>query len=408
MGGIYEQSYITLAAALASGDDIGFLQTSAERHSYISHQVDLSDFGKGDQARVRRIHDYRTITTPHLLDGRAWTLQEALLPPRLLTFSVAVFFECRQGNSCECGSGLLPDPFAAEPKVFRKPDRAAYAKFIRKELDSFELYEYWTSNIVQEYSLRKLTKQNDRILALHAMTSKFKLVSGDTYLAGLWKNELAYTLAWHTPSRYDPTPQIAPSWSWASVDGSIGYAFDLDKGEYFRKQVKFVHAEVDVSPTGELRRGELHIQAFICWGQLEIDWVLSENSYHLKYAIKYENQAYGQVSSINDPESGSLVFLDSFVTQTEEINYMTRRSLPHLHRSSRRDTPHINSSTRVCCALLGHLYGQEETRYFLILATDPRKAGVYYRLGLIQVEKTLDEDLSPWFGEMDQQVIIIK
>ncbi|RSL68613.1 hypothetical protein CEP54_002647 [Fusarium duplospermum] len=51
----------------------------------------------------------------------------------------------------------------------------------------------------------------------------FEKVTGDEYLAGLWKSRFAAMLAWrvHSPGPLRSPGYRAPSWSWASVDGPV-------------------------------------------------------------------------------------------------------------------------------------------------------------------------------------------
>jgi len=75
MASIYEDSYLTLAVALSSGDSHGFLGLDDDRLVYASQQV------KGVKTtRIRNIHDYRTLQSEDILATRAWTKQEKLIP----------------------------------------------------------------------------------------------------------------------------------------------------------------------------------------------------------------------------------------------------------------------------------------------------------------------------------------
>jgi hypothetical protein len=81
MSKIYEDSYLTLAVALAPGDDYGFLDTSHERKTYLRAPLDLSDYGLNENTLwVREMHDNRTLQSYQWLASRAWTLQESLIP----------------------------------------------------------------------------------------------------------------------------------------------------------------------------------------------------------------------------------------------------------------------------------------------------------------------------------------
>jgi hypothetical protein len=222
MSEIYEHFYLTLAAALAPGDDYGFLNASQERKTYLGVPLDLSDYGLNENTVwVRKIHDNRTLQSYQWLASRAWTPQEGLIPRRLLTFSVTISLECRTAQLCECGSGLFPDPFCGNQEDFQKIDRTECAKILEGPTSNQEVYKYWCENLVSPYSTRQLTKLNDRLPALSALASKFSLRLNDNYLAGLWERDLITGLRWKTQRPGRNLLNRAPSWSWASVEGPI-------------------------------------------------------------------------------------------------------------------------------------------------------------------------------------------
>lgn len=228
MGEIYEDSYVTIAAALASDDESGFLHDSSERAFFRSKTVDLEDFGIPNGAiHVRNTHDGRSQKSQHVLSTRAWTLQEALLSPRLLTFSVTVFFECRSKIQCECGNGRFADPFYGDPSLFTIVDRSEYAKMMggdQSSAASKAKYEFWLQAIVTDYSQRSLSKISDKLVALSALSTKYASTLSDTYLAGLWRDNLFIGLSW-TSLAESPIElnNGAPSWSWASIGSGVKY-----------------------------------------------------------------------------------------------------------------------------------------------------------------------------------------
>ncbi|KAF3801441.1 hypothetical protein GCG54_00014655 [Colletotrichum gloeosporioides] len=80
-------------------------------------------------------------------------------------------------------------------------------------------------DMVSLYSRCKLTKSEDKLLAFAGVAKAFQELTGDTYLAGVWRSQLLVQLKWtvfkneraaQVPKRYR-----APSWSWASVDSPV-------------------------------------------------------------------------------------------------------------------------------------------------------------------------------------------
>lgn len=407
MGEIYEGSYLTLAAALAPADDIGFLDPAPERARYKETRIDLSDFGKGDEVRVRRIHDIRTLSAPHPLEKRAWTLQEALLPPRLLTFSVTAFFECREGDACECGSGLLPNIFCADRHVFSKPDRSAYASFIRGEMDEKGQYEYWRENIVQEYSTRQLKFSKDRFPALNAMTSTFSRKTNDMFLAGLWKNDLPYQLAWYARFPRIPLPEVAPTWSWASLQGAVTFSLrnnDACGGEFkFRHAAEFLSGEIDDTATGKMHHRTLEIIAYACWAQLKVVSTKNSDSGYIQrhYELRREGYEDDCIRSTLDSKAES-IYLD-----TQE--YAFKRAKDGTFVKTEASSWY---SIRVCCTLIGELWrGTWAKRTFLLLKPNSSPAGDFHRIGLFEVGKTSTTPTrrsTIWFEDMDRWAIAME
>ncbi|RFU30677.1 hypothetical protein B7463_g5660, partial [Scytalidium lignicola] len=91
-------------------------------------------------------------------------------------------------------------------------------------------YDFW-HGLVHLYSLRQLSFENDKLPAVSGIASEVHEITDLEYLAGLWKENLVADLCWHRDYEIGglqvPGIQreiyVAPSWSWASIDGSIGH-----------------------------------------------------------------------------------------------------------------------------------------------------------------------------------------
>lgn len=75
--------------------------------------------------------------------------------------------------------------------------------------------ESWAA-VVQQYSFRRLSFDNDRFPAISGLTHGFETHLG-AYVAGLWTRDLPIWLLWKVNSGYRTESYIAPSWSWASI-----------------------------------------------------------------------------------------------------------------------------------------------------------------------------------------------
>ncbi|KAJ8106815.1 hypothetical protein ONZ43_g6932 [Nemania bipapillata] len=85
-------------------------------------------------------------------------------------------------------------------------------------------------HIVQTYSRRELTNEADKLMAVMGVARFIGEVTGDRFLAGLWRDQLWRDLLWRLdassyggslPSRIRSVH--FPSWSWASVGGPVEY-----------------------------------------------------------------------------------------------------------------------------------------------------------------------------------------
>jgi hypothetical protein len=131
MGAIYEGTYLTIAAFLASRDEDSFLCPCPERNEHKSEPLHFEfcrQLFRG--IRMRRPHDLRDRASADPLSSHGWTLQERLLATRLFSFSSGVTFECPQTNFCECGEGLYPNPFSTNLLNHRFVDKEQFLKLL--------------------------------------------------------------------------------------------------------------------------------------------------------------------------------------------------------------------------------------------------------------------------------------
>lgn len=132
--------------------------------------------------------------------------------------------------------------------------------------------EAWRDVIVSYTSYRELTKSADKLPALSGIVSLFQETTGDEYLAGLWKNDLAHGLMWRLGSYSGPGPvpwklfpERAPSWSWARWDGSITFPFNARGPMKGDNSAVLLDHEIEYTgrnPLGEVSGGSLRLS---CW-----------------------------------------------------------------------------------------------------------------------------------------------
>lgn len=98
--------------------------------------------------------------------------------------------------------------------------------------DDRSMRQMWRE-IVNSYSVRKLTRIDDKLPALSGIAGLLEERSGDTYCAGLWEKSLPFDLLW----RCDQSGNLqiektrSPSWSWISVNGAVKWPLCQDPNE---------------------------------------------------------------------------------------------------------------------------------------------------------------------------------
>lgn len=90
------------------------------------------------------------------------------------------------------------------------------------------IYDAWFS-IIRAFTDAKLTRYTDRLPALSGLADTYlKKLPNEEYVAGLWKGDTTRGLLWarngsNLRLSQRPPAYLAPSWSWASVDGPVFY-----------------------------------------------------------------------------------------------------------------------------------------------------------------------------------------
>jgi hypothetical protein len=145
-------------------------------------------------------------------------------------------------------------------------------------------------DIVEDYTRRDLTKQTDKLPAISALAQKVHNYRMCHYLAGIWEDDLVYELGW-MPDLCEPTYEEAkedfaehskdgihcedasvvkpvyraPSWSWASVDGSVTYVKEIDRFGTNYSMIEYVDHGIELfesaNPYGQVKGGFLTIKA---------------------------------------------------------------------------------------------------------------------------------------------------
>jgi hypothetical protein len=256
MGDIYSNADLVLSADLADNVHEGFLHERArasfaieipvskctqrehgqrpnETHSVCSEG--MSRMEHQTPGGIKTIFVYPT----HMMndDGpqvsptfeRAWCFQEQRLARRLIHFTVAsMYWSCRVHSRCECGT-INGDSHMHKVQDFGI--RGPLTNYANPEetssMTSYQAMQHW-SDVVQEFSRRKLTNPTDRLPAIAGLASRLQSSTLGGYHAGLWEHSLPTSLLWEAefpirmPEAYTPA-YIGPTWSWVLSPTKISF-----------------------------------------------------------------------------------------------------------------------------------------------------------------------------------------
>jgi Heterokaryon incompatibility protein (HET) len=228
MAEVYQNSAITIAATASADSSTGcFLD--GQLHQHILLQLGRYElFVRRLPRPSGRGHGHRLCITADdeklPLLQRGWVYQERLLSPRLIHFlENDVIWECNSSISCHCELYQPKEISGSDHDTRIAPKLNHSSSFL---FGAGELHQRWLS-VVEEYTPLRLTVPTDRLPALSGLAARFAAANGDNYVAGLWECTIASDLLWRVSSVpiERPTGFRAPSWSWASVTGSISYSF---------------------------------------------------------------------------------------------------------------------------------------------------------------------------------------
>jgi hypothetical protein len=215
MPDIYAAAEVTIAASCAKSTSEGFLKAKAPPDK-------LFRFSSNSYGDIFVLVQDQAFAEIEPLDTRAWALQETVLSIGVLNFR-----KC--SVRYECGTSVVDldtiDPQNDHPIP---PLRQLSLNLLGQARQDFKNGETWL-RLVEEYSRRRLTFLDDRLLAISGLADRFGRNLNSNYFAGLWELQLPNGLLWRcTVPQTRPTNERAPSWSWVSVDGPVSCDIGLD------------------------------------------------------------------------------------------------------------------------------------------------------------------------------------
>lgn len=284
------------------------------------------------------------------LNRRAWVCQERFLSPCNLHFGrTQLFWECKRFSANEVydggfGDNKWPSEFSDSKK------KQAMNKALRSYIDSNDpaegaasAYEAWYQ-LLANYTARKLSFQQDRLVAISGLAAQFGGFNQDQYLAGLWRSYLASELTWECT---DPeitkinSTYTAPSWSWAAVDGPVS----MRTGRKFECAVEILNIEIRLGtddPFGAVKAGILQLKGSIAVGRYwrarcrdekpdGMELCTSVDTYKAKFAVQWDMSEIAIVQEVTESVDGIDSFINLFVLIVGDSK--PHPSLSLLHRN---------------------------------------------------------------------------
>ena len=276
---IYSNALFVIAADISRNAREGFLRKDYDEprwrtFSRISNGVERHTVFFRGMVDSQHLDSDALLTSA--LSKRGWALQESILPNRILHFAGEISWECNTHCQCQCRRSdysLVKVQCCGILKARAQPSNYAFEEDHDKSREIIYFLSsrtvqsvYWAwQTIIEYYTQRQLTNHADKLSALSGLAQLAIDSHGfgeAAYLAGLWRKNLVEGLLWHvrgsrTPRRY--TTYRAPSWSWASIDGSVKY-FTEHYQFRFEEEVVILEAKCEASsldPTGRVKSGHI-------------------------------------------------------------------------------------------------------------------------------------------------------
>jgi len=277
MTSIYGSATVTIAAARSSSANEGFL---GERFPGLREGVIVPyRCFDGELSPITLIKIGDRFESVEPIDERGWTLQERLLSSRIIEFgSRQTRWICPETRSSEFSLEGFTDGWRRNVNFSNKRKteildldtiraiKSTIDFYGRPRTSKFKEYlnamEHW-EKICETFTERALTVSSDRALAISGIAQIFAELSGDQYIAGLWKSCFHSGLLWkiehsHLSPRNIPRPPTyqGPSWSWLSVNGPVNFGKALRPSECAAEILSCeTEPAIDTAPYGIVREG---------------------------------------------------------------------------------------------------------------------------------------------------------
>jgi hypothetical protein len=270
MSKVYRYPYVNLAATASENADGGLFR---ERNPLDVNllRLKLQYDGKADDYYVAR----RPFpASPRVLDEsplniRGWVTQERFIAPRTVHFACdQLHWECPELTACEIfPRGLKWKENFSRGNEWREFSATALLPSFRSgeaQPNADDILKIW-SQLVVYYTHGSLTFPSDKLVAISGLAKIISEISRDDhYYAGIWSSHLLTGLMWKVTELTGSSGQyVAPSWSWASINGVTDYPNEW-LGEPIAEVIDVFTAPKSDDPYGQLIGGCLRLKGLLC------------------------------------------------------------------------------------------------------------------------------------------------
>lgn len=202
----YGNAYITISAVVAASCTEGFLQDHPEPELPNDSFYLPVELGVPERPSYLKLVHYPYDRDPKPIHDRAWTLQEALLSHRLVSFgSRFISWSCRTDSY-----GTEDDSLDGVYRNLAAVHGPGNTGWLSEHHSALSKLKAW-SNVVRAYTVRSLSKQRDKLPAISGVASVLLPTAPDVAEPEYQLNFLAgflvqYPIA-HPPSTEDSSPQ---------------------------------------------------------------------------------------------------------------------------------------------------------------------------------------------------------
>ncbi|EIW60372.1 HET-domain-containing protein [Trametes versicolor FP-101664 SS1] len=241
MGEIYAGSVCTVAALTARNAYDGgcFFEQARSPLSYRHCQLSPHWTVKRNSylAPDMRLRPSWSPLEPFPLHTRAWVVQERLLAPRTLYYgATGLAWECAECSATENvphGEVAEFSPKASFFEIMRQLRPAVQEEERGPDPELQEKVHALWLTILAAYGRCSLTRFDDRLVAVSGVLRRVEATTGWRSMWGIWRDSVLVDLLWlvDRPSVRPPTSDyLAPTWSWAGLEGAVFMAVGDGKG----------------------------------------------------------------------------------------------------------------------------------------------------------------------------------